>query len=720
MRVTIKLSEGKHLNAVDIVEDKTIEVHDDIRTSTINIQIDKIKTQPVLLGEQDLIKTIQMLPGVQGGTEGLTGMYVRGGGPDQNLILLDGVPLYNVSHMLGIFSVFNPGAIESAELIKGGFPARYGGRLSSVLDITTKQGNMQKWEGEGSVGIMSARMSANGPLQKGKTSLSVSGRRSYYDLMIKPFISAYTAAQDYEDITVGYFFNDINVRLDHKLNDKQTLTFNGFLVRDKFYIDYKREWDGFNDYNQSYNKGVDDYNAGVSWGTALAQTVLKTKVNDHLVNTTSVYYNRYRFLTKYSLEDYYYVRDSLGQEYESASSINLAYRTYINDIAAKTEFQKKISHSANLRYGGIMNFQMFQPAASIYELNEVLREDEIDTLFKGNTRYSQQIQSYIEFEKEFGYRFKVNLGAHLNVFRQNDYLSGSLQPRVMGLMHLNDWSSLKVSYAMMQQNLHLLTNPSIGLPTDLWVPATKNAPSEISHQLAFGYAATLPKNMSLTLEGYYKTMSNVIEYAEAELFLGIGDDWEETIAIGNGNAYGIEFLLQKSKGKFTGWIGYTLSFTNRQFDDLNNGEQFPYRYDRRHDIGITLHYQKSEKFDIGLNWVYGTGYAFSLSHGSSFSPNYLNWGYNQNYETIEFTARNNYRVPSYHRLDLGFNWHKKKKWGKRTWQLGFYNTYNRMNPFAVFWNFEFGYDSNITPDNNKLKVLTLLPIIPSFTYQFKF
>jgi hypothetical protein len=708
--ITIKLKSGKHLDAVDIVENKTIEVHDDIRTSTINIQIDKIKTQPVLLGEQDLIKTIQMLPGVQGGTEGLTGMYVRGGGPDQNLILLDGVPLYNVSHMLGIFSVFNPGAIESAELIKGGFPARYGGRLSSVLDITTKQGNMQQWEGEGSVGIMSARMSANGPLQKGKTSLSISGRRSYYDLMIRPFISAYTAAQNYEDVTVGYFFNDINVRLDHKLNKNQTLTFNGFLVRDKFYLKLGYSYENNEDVQSSY----------VSWGSAIGQLKLNTQLNENTLNSTSFSVNRFRFLTGFGYKYSRMLQDTMGNPIDYNQNLDLSLKSQIIDYTIKSENYKSVNHNTNLKYGLIANFQSFKPSTSLEEVlgfNNIYRNG-LDTAFSGISVYSQQFSSYFEFNKKIGHLFKVNLGVHLNVYHQNKYFSGSLQPRIMSLMHLNEWSSLKLSYAMMQQNLHLLTNPSIGLPTDLWVPATEGAPSEISHQIALGYAATLPKNMNITIEGYYKTMKNLIEFNEGELFLGIGNEWEETIVVGNGTAYGLEFLLEKRKGKFTGWVGYTFSFTNRQFDELNLGKPFPFRYDRRHDIGITLHYQKSKKFDIGINWVYGTGYAFSIANGNMKMFNYLDHQYAQA-NVIYYENRNNYRAPATHRLDIGLNWHKAKKWGKRTWQLGIYNAYNNMNPTLLIWDGDYGYGLD-RGERNKIKMISLLPVIPSLTYQFKF
>lgn len=709
VHLEIGLQSGKALHEVEILEDKVVAVHDDIRTSVITLQMDKVKTQPVLLGEPDVIKAIQMLPGVQAGMEGLTGMYVRGGGSDQNLILLDGVPLYNVNHMLGVFSVFNPGAIESAELIKGGFPARFGGRLSSVLDIRTKKGNAEKWEGEGSVGIMSGRMSANGPLVAGKTSLSLSLRRSYYDMAIRPFLVSYSNSQQSEKINVGYYFNDLNIRLDHKIDDRRDLVVNGFLVRDNFYIDYTTQ----------FGSGTAENTSLVSWGTALGQILLNTQISEGFTNKTSLSYNRYRFLAGLRSYDEYQIRDTLGNVMDRTSESNIAYKSYINDYTARTDYVKTVNSTLNLRFGASLNFQLFQPGASISEITRSnIRFEDGDTTFKGESSYSQQVQSYFEYERELGHRFKLNLGAHLNVFRQADYWSGSLQPRLMTLMRLGPKSSLKMSYSMMQQNLHLLTNPSVGLPTDLWVPATEIAPSELSHQVAFGYAATLPKNLSLTAEVYYKTMQNVIEYDEGELFLGIGDKWEESIQVGRGKAYGFELLLEKRIGKLSGWLGYTYSFTNRQFDSLNNGNPFPYRYDRRHDISVVLHYKKSEKFDFGLNWVYGTGYAFSIANGSSRLFDYVGGDF-LGQRALEYTSRNNYRSPSYHRLDIGFNFHKKKKWGRRTWQLGVYNAYNHMNPFMVFWDDDFDYSID-RGERGKMKILTLLPIIPSITYQFKF
>lgn len=711
--IRVYLSKDAILEPVTITAESSKPVHKDVQMSKQRLQVDKVESLPVILGETDVIKTIQLLPGIQSGVEGLTGLYVRGGGADQNLILMDDVPLYNINHMLGIFSVFNPGVVGSADIIKGGFPAQYGGRLSSVLDVKTKEGSYDSLQGEGSVGIMLSRLTLRMPLIKGRTALTLSARRSYYDLLVRPVLAIYTASQNVEKVNTGYYFYDVNARLDHKISDHQHLTISSFFARDRFYLRYSSE----------YLQTEERYKAQVGWGNFFVNTHYRHQINDQLVNKSSVAFSRYRFFAGVTM-DYEQYNANTGNTQSESQSIN--FYSLINDITAKSAFTWQPNALHQLDFGIHNIFHIFSPGASVADF---LLEDDIsmsyngfDTLLNAPNINANELSLYAQDEWQVNKRLKMQLGLHLNLFTQRDYTAISLQPRFSARYLTSAKTSLKVSYAKMQQNIHLLTNATIGLPTDLWVPATKNAPSEISHQVAMGFAAKLPRNVEFSVEGYYKTMENVIEYGEGKIFIGGDENWEEVIEIGDGTAYGVEFFLEKRVGKFSGWIGYTLAWSNRLFSNLNRGRPFPYKYDRRHDVNVALNYKFNEKLDLGVVWVYGTGYAYTLSNGFYHGFEYLNSDgigrpiegsirYNQN--------RNNFRSPTYHRLDIGLNWHKKLRWGERTWRFGVYNAYNQMNPFMIYWEDQLDFYREARP-TQKLHVLTLLPIMPSASWAFKF
>lgn len=694
------------LNEIVITDERSNQIQNTTQMSTIKMSMDKVKTLPAFMGEQDLIKTLQLLPGVQSGGEGSSGLYVRGGGPDQNLILLDGVPVYNASHLFGFFSVFNADAINSVELMKGGFPARYGGRLSSVLDIRMKEGNLSKFEGEGSIGVISSKLSLQGPIKKGKTSFMLSGRRTYLDILARPLIKA-AGNSNGTDIVAGYYFYDFNGKINHKFSDRSRLFLSGYTGDDKFYFDITEKYtiDG----NQENFNVLGD----LTWGNRIAALRWNYMINPKLFSNFTATYSKYKFSTTADLRQTYWEDNE-----EKQTSYYYNFFSGIDDVTAKVDFDYMPSPNHFVKFGFGDIYHTFSPGATQEKIE--FGDTRIDSTRNNDILRAHEAYAYIEDDFKVGNRLKVNAGLYATVFAPKDTQFFSLQPRFAARYLLTDKSSIKVSYASMMQALHLLTNPTIGLPTDLWVPATKDVPVETSRQVAIGFAQTIAEKYELSIEGYYKTMNNIIEYKDGESFQGQQTTWEDKVEIGTGWSYGAEVFFEKKIGDFSGWIGYTLSWTERQFDNVNFGDPFPYRYDRRHDASIVLTYKPNENVDFGIVWVYGTGNAYTLAQEryTPYQPNpYMNnfFGYNE-VEHVE--ERNNFRAPAYHRLDVGVNLHKKTKWGVRTWSLGLYNAYSRQNPFYIYW----GYENGVFNDNSQkaLKQVALFPIIPSISYSFKF
>jgi hypothetical protein len=706
----VELSEDQklnvNLNAQNELEEFTVNgeaqntIQDDSQMSSIDLSMEKVKALPVFLGEQDVMKTLQLLPGVQSGSEGASGIYVRGGGPDQNLILLDGVPVYNASHLFGFFSVFNADAINSVQLIKGGFPAHYGGRLSSVIDIRMKEGNMKEIHGEGSIGLISAKLMLEGPIVKDKTSFAISGRRTYIDLLARPLIKAAAENQGYG----GYFFYDLNAKVNHKFSDRSRLFASGYFGNDKFYANFE---DSYTDNGVTYD--VNSENA-LKWGNAIAALRWNYLITPKLFSNTTLTFSKYNFNIGFSEED---TRTSSSGVETNAFSFD--YLSGIKDFSGKIDFDYNPHPDHFVKFGTGYTNHTFTPGVNTFRQN-ANGTTEIDTSFGAKPINAGEFWVYAEDDFKIGRRIKINVGLHFSGFTVDDVTYTSLQPRFSGRFLLNEKSSIKASYASMAQYLHLLTNAGIGLPTDLWVPPTANIKPQFSNQVALGYAQTVAKKYEVSVEGYYKTMENLIEYKDGASFFGNNETWEDKIEVGNGLSYGAELLFEKKIGKTSGWVGYTLSWSNRTFENLNFGETFPYRYDRRHDIGAAITHKFNDKVDIGVVWVYGTGNAVTLGteRYTSFEGvqgfEYGNIGYG---EVEHIDSRNGYRMPAYHRLDIGVNLHKKKAKWERTWSFGIYNIYNRQNPFYLYFSRDDAGDRRLTQ-------VSLFPLIPSFSYSFKF
>ena len=680
------------LAGVEVVAEREEKINQSTRMGTINIPVAQLKRVPALFGEVDVLKVLQLLPGVQAGGEGQTGLYVRGGSPDQNLILLDGAPVYNAAHLFGFFSVFNADAIKNVELIKGGFPARYGGRLSSVLDISLKEGNMQKLHGEGGIGLIASRFTLEGPIKKDVASFIVSARRTYIDVLAQPIIRSQT-----NGVAAGYYFYDFNAKLNWKISDRDRLFLSGYLGRDKFYVD------------DNSDRGQDTYsrqNSALGWGNRTASLRWNRVLNDRLFVNTHLTYTRYQFDVGIKQSERFRENGQLVNQ-----DFTLDYFSNIRDYSFKTDFEYVPNPRHYLRFGGQLVLHEFRPGAL---QTTASTGDPRDNQARGQQLAAQETGLYAEDDYALTDRLKLNAGLRLNLFGVQGTTYQSLEPRLSARYALTENWALKGAYARTSQFVHLLTNSGVGLPTDLWVPATARVAPQRAQQFSLGAAREVRwhnENYELSFETYYKPMQNLIEFREGADFVGTTDtDWESKITSGRGWAYGGEVFVQKKTGRTTGWLGYTLAWSKRQFPDLNRGEIYPYKYDRRHDLKAVVIHQLTPTLSLSGTFVYGSGNAVTLSQGRFALGDYGTFD--------DYGARNSYRMAAYHRLDLDLSQTKKKRWGEVVNSLSIYNAYSRRNPYFIYLGSD--YDGVTGERKMSYKQISLFPIIPSFSKTFKF
>lgn len=699
-----------NLSEISLKEEKlNIE---SLRTSTINVSKEEIKDIPQLLGEMDLIKAIQLLPGIQSGNEGTSGFYVRGGGPDQNLILFDGAPIYNSSHLLGFFSTFNEYAVNSIQIIKGGFPAEYGGRLSSILDISGRDGNMKEWKVRGGLGIISGSLCVEGPIKKDTTSVLLAVRRTWIDQVSKPLLRVVQNSFDFGELDANgnYYFYDLNFKLFHKISSKDQLAFSFYGGSDNFNGFVTEETNGVgSDYTWDYS-GSSNY--GLIWGNIISSLRWRHLFNDRLFLNTSLIYSRYSF------ENNILSTSQTTEQYSDLSSGNwsslydYSYESGIEDVGVKMNFIYDFKPNHQLNFGGSYVKHHFSP--SFIDLITDWGEYSDTTMTFSNKKTPDEAFIYFEDQYTITDRLSSNLGLHYSIYHENSRFYNSLQPRISFRYLLNENSSLKLSYAAMQQNIHLLTNSSYGLPNDIWVPATRDVPPQLSKQFVCGYNFSFYDNAyEASVEYYYKTMDDLITYSEGANILGTNfSSWEDRIDLnGSGRAQGLELFVKKKKGQLTGWIGYTLSQSLRQFKGVNLGREYPYKFDRPHDLSVVSMYKLNEGTSLSLTWVYGSGNSITLP-----KQQYLIVSQSGAQQYYEYGEKNSYRMQAYHRLDFGVNFRKLKEWGERTWTVSIYNVYNRRNPFFIY--FEDSANNNI--EFIKAKQVSLFPIIPTLRYSFKF
>jgi outer membrane cobalamin receptor len=681
--INIQLQPIAALTEVVITTTKKESIQNKTQMSSIDLPVSTIKSLPAFLGESDLMKAIQLLPGVQGGSEGSSGIYVRGGGPDQNLILLDGVPVYNVSHMFGFFSVFNTDALQGVEVMKGGFPARYGGRLSSVIDIRMKEGNKNEFHGEGGIGLIASRLTLEGPLGKKKNvSYMISGRRTYIDLFMRPMSKVASGGT----ADVGYYFYDLNAKVNFTLGGKDHLYLSGYSGDDKF---ISRD-----SYEEASSGDKNSFRATLKWGNITAVARWNHEFTRKLFGNLTFYNCRYNFSVS---ADDRYSRPTANERYY------LKYFSGIRDWTGRYDLDFLPSPNHFIKAGISATMHSYKPGALQSKVRSSSYNE--DTLIKYRFIDAQEFDSYIEDDIRLSSKFKANLGVHATGFHVNKKFMSSVQPRVSLRYLLTKDISVKASFVRMNQYIHLLTNSGIGLPTDLWVPVTENVPQQVANQWAVGLS-WLKNKYEISLEGYYKHMKNVIDYKEGASYMNAGTNWEDKVEIGNGWSYGTELFIQRKIGRLTGMLGYTWSFSNRKFSNLNYGKTFPYKYDRRHDVKIAAVYKTNDRFEVSADWVYGTGQAVTFP-----SEVYLNAN---GEETEVYDGRNNYRMRAFHHLDVSMKFSKKKKHGERSWVISAYNVYNRQNPFFIYRTYDWNSNKPV------FKQVSMFPIIPSISYQFKF
>ena len=681
------------IKQIEIVTKKST-IADKVEMSKIDIPVNQIKEIPALMGEKDVLKVIQLLPGVQKGGEGQSGIYVRGGGPDQNLILLDEAIVYNASHLFGFFSVFNGDALRSVELTKGGFPARYGGRLSSVIDLNMKEGNNQKFAGEVGVGLLSSRFTLEGPIKKGKSSFMVSGRRTYIDVLAQPLIMAASDGSN-----AGYYFYDMNAKFNYIISDKDKLFLSGYFGRDKFYA------------IENYSGDKNEFFFG--WGNSTLTSRWNHQFSPRLFSNLSLIYSHYDL--------------TIGATNQSVTNDNfeLKYSSTINDYGLKYDFDYRPLPNHSIRFGLSAINHNFSPSAV------VIKSGSTD-LFNKSIDVIQSIESGIYFEDQIKLdEFKIMPSLRISAYSIGGKTIMNPEPRMSFSYNISSDQAIKFAYSVMNQYMHLLSSSGISLPTDLWIPATENLKPMRSQQIALGYAKDFKKGVSFNFETYYKTMQNIIQYKNGASFYlndfdpsGSSDAraWENQVTSGIGTSYGAELFLQKQMGQFSGWIGYTLSWTTLQFDELNNGKPFYAKYDRRHDLSLVGIYRINKEITLSATWVYGTGNAISIpqgvmagnSHQLSSYPTIWDPNINILNSQIDYGSRNSFRMEPYHRLDVGLRISKKREHGVRTWEFSLYNAYNRSNPF-----FYYGSRNFIT-NSMTLRKITLFPVIPSISWSFKF
>lgn len=716
-------------------------------TGKISLSSSSLKKIPALLGESDVIKALQQIPGVVVGNDGMAGLYVRGGNADENLYLVDGNPLYHIHHMLGLFSTFNPEAVKIMNFYKGSFPARYGGRLSSVVDMRMNDGDMRKFSGTASIGILSTHLNLQGPIIQDRTSFSLSFRRTYPDLIARPVLhhnnrkSKRENPGKYKEVDYSYYFYDFNAKINHKFSDKSRIYLSLYDGKDKLFFDENTTTRYNNDFpTHSYDpdnpggriqyhyksKTEKTVQIDVGWGNRMASLNWAYAANSKLFSNATLVYTCYRsdishayeHILTYSSKDY---NDTEEKTKDVLISFNPIYRSSMTDMGYRLDFDYVHDNNHLIRFGTAFLQHYFVP-----EESRIFREDKDRDKIKNDTiTYADnrvrvsELSLYAEDEMDLGKRMKVNAGIHFSGFFVQGQRYLSLQPRLSARYLLSETLSLKASYTRMSQYVHLLQSSYINTPNDLWVPITKNVKPLSSDQFSAGIYGR-HHGFDLSAEAYYKQSVNQVEYKDGASILTSNTNWEHRIAQGTGKAYGLELMARRSFGNTSGWIGYTLSWANRQFPngEINKGKVFPAKYDNRHKINAVVTHQVNAKFDMSISWIYATGNWTTLPIEEYVDMD----GVKREY----IHQRNNYKMPDYHRLDLSFNYYRHKKNGRMgIWNFSLYNAYAHHNPFVIVPSDEKGPVQGDAKGNSKgyytvYQSYCFLPIIPSFSYTYKF
>ena len=695
----IKLKTSQELDVLEVNAKKQNRIEEQVQMSQITVPLEQIKRMPMILGEADVLKTLQFLPGVKSGSEGTAGINVRGGSPDQNLYLLDGVPVYNPTHIGGLFSIFNADALKNVSIMKGGFPARFGGRLSSVIEVDTKDGNKQAFHSNVSVGLLSTRVLLEGPILKNRLSYMISARRTYLDVALRNVLNTKEViGSTIIDSKRMIYFYDFNGKFNWRLGNKHNLFLSLYQGFDVFYTNQK----------ETYLKGVDNSTNGFDFKNRIASLRWNWQISNQLFANTTAYYTQYTLNFK-DFKDRQF--DTFPRRKE-----NILFSTGIKDYAVKTDFDYNFDKNNRLKFGLSLIRHEFLPNRL-----SVQSTGQRDTILGGKSENALESDAYIEDEWHWQ-KLKANVGVRLSAFQSKNRAFVSLQPRANLSYALPLNAALKLSYSRSTQFIHTLVNDALGFPTDSWVPSVIGVKPALAEQIALGWVKSLGNNYEFSVETYYKTMNNLVAYREGSSFLNVDPVWERNVVQGSGKAYGLEFFVQKKEGKLTGWVSYTLSKATRLFTDINDGKTYRFKYDRRHELAIVANYRLKKNISLSANWTFATGNPITLPRSVYNLP--IEQFPNIDILTIiDYGARNSFQTQAIHRLDVGVEFYKKRKKYERRWNLGLYNAYNRGNPFYLYFTTSSGGEP-VEPLRNfkiyNVRQYNLLPILPAISYEIKF
>ena len=690
-------------------------------TSTLSAQ--QITNTPSLLGEADVLKTLQYQPGVQSGMAGQVSMSVHGGDADQNLFLLDGMMLYNADHVMGFESAFMPDAVKHVDFFRSSFPSRYGGRLSSVIDVRTKDGDMQKYHGTFSIGLLSSHLSLEGPIVKDRTSFIVSTRRSYADLMLNAFKGPLEIDLDH----FGLYFTDVNAKVNHRINDRDRLYFSFYYGRDVISVDDK--------YTSEYDKhkNTDRTIIDMHWGNTLYHARWNHIFSPKLFANLTIGYNSFTLSNLAQVE----VRDFLSKELTSEQMSNLKFRSGIDDFSAMMDLDYHPVPSHHIRFGSHYTLHRFHPEVQSSRI-KLFEQGTLptDERFRSNNEmlFAHESVLYAEDDMSIGEHWQLNAGLRASLFSTQGKTYPALEPRLSVSRLIGEGWRAKASYSLMHQYVHKITSSRISSPSDLWVPVTKTMKPMSAHQWATGFSYEGQKGWEFGVDAYWKEMHNIIDIIDGANFFGNSRAWETKVTNGRGRSYGVEFIVNRTVGRTTGMLNYTLAKSDRWFPNglVCSGHHYPYRYDRRHVVHLLVQHQLTPNIELNAGWNFASGALTTVAKQQTVyvepqaeSP----WGVSMQ-EADYFSSRNNYRMEPTHQLDLGINIHHATRHGERIWNFSIMNAYCHLNQDLVYAKLESedkvlgqNPDGSLIAertDRRVLKQVTVIPFLPSFTYTYKF
>lgn len=701
----VNLKEDYSLDEVLVVGDLNSPINT-TQTGKVSFNAHDLRTEYALFSSPDVVKTLQSLPGVASGTEMLSGLYVHGGNNDENLFLLDGTPLYQVSHLGGLFSAFNTDIIKNIDFYKSGFPARYGGRLSSVVDVRTNDGDLKEYHGTFSMGLLDGRIQYEGPIIKNRTSFNIAMRRSWLEAFSAPAFYFRNKSNSDDKITGKYAFHDINAKLTHYFSDISKVYISFYTGNDMLKINNKQI---FNDYTEDSDEELYRTNFNLQWGNATTAIHWNYRLSPKLfVNITGVY-SRSRSSFNYKKEEQFLNEGEIMR----LTSVDRYNRSIIDDAGYRLEFNYRPGASQHIRMGSNYLFHAFHPQSRI--LNEYSgNEMQVDTLRNSSYHFyrGHEFTLFAEDDIALGREWRLNIGMHYTMFKVTDKTYHEVEPRAAIRYLLNEHTALKLSYTEMSQFMHLLSSTYLNFPTDYWVPSTSNIHPMRSRQFAAGLYMRLPYQVNLSVEGFYKTMNHILEYDGKNQLAPSVENWEADVKRGKGRAYGVELALSRHVLKTSMNFSYTLSWSKRKFDDIYRG-WYANKFDNRHKINISVRHQLTQQIEAYAAWNYHSGNKITVPSQYIESPALPGINGKKPGQWV-YEEPNNATLPAYHRLDLGVNFRKVTKRGfERIWNISIYNAYCRMNVL-------YAKVDDLSAGKFTSKATGVFPIIPSFSYTLKF